>query len=199
MADKRAIKDLRLLLVRTYGGADDDYLYDVIECSTGGYALVGATRSFGGSDTDIWLVRTDSQGGLQWNRTYNYLFEEECPHDNSAYHVAEHSLGGFLIAGSYVMGLLIPPVLRRWGCVLRTDSDGILQNSYIIGDTDSDFELRTVMEWSFLGIPAYVGVGMFDMNGGDLAIGLCGEEAMGYLHVGGGSVKIEDFSCKSNE
>jgi len=55
---------------QTYGGANDDFAYSAIGTSDGGYALTGYTMSFGGGGTNLWLVKTDSSGNMQWNITY---------------------------------------------------------------------------------------------------------------------------------
>jgi hypothetical protein len=57
-------------LSKTYGGASDDNPRSVIQTSDGGYALVGWTYSYGAGSCDFWLVKTDSTGSLQWNKTY---------------------------------------------------------------------------------------------------------------------------------
>jgi len=41
-------------------GKDDEYAYSVVETSDGGYAVVGGS----------WLVKIDSQGRTEWDRTY---------------------------------------------------------------------------------------------------------------------------------
>jgi hypothetical protein len=55
---------------RTYGGSDYDTVYQVIECEDGGYAIIGATASFGIGSNDVWLVRTSYTGQMIWSRTY---------------------------------------------------------------------------------------------------------------------------------
>jgi hypothetical protein len=45
-----------------------DELYEVIECSTGGFALIG--RTFGTAPGQVWLLRVDSAGEFLWNHTY---------------------------------------------------------------------------------------------------------------------------------
>ncbi len=54
---------------QTYGGANEDIAYVVASTSDGGYAIVGSTMSFGAGGTDFWLIRTDSNGVMQWNQT----------------------------------------------------------------------------------------------------------------------------------
>lgn len=54
----------------TYGGTQDDVAKCVIQTSDGGYALAGYTNSSGAGGTDMWLVKTDSNGAMQWNTTY---------------------------------------------------------------------------------------------------------------------------------
>ncbi|MCK4885509.1 hypothetical protein KAS24_05490, partial [Candidatus Bathyarchaeota archaeon] len=55
---------------QTYGGSDRDHCRSLVATSDGGYTLVCSTNSFGAGDTDVWLVKVDSSGGLEWNQTY---------------------------------------------------------------------------------------------------------------------------------
>jgi len=55
---------------KTYGGTNDDRAFSVVETSDGGYAIAGYTQSFGAGSFDFWLVKTDVNGSMQWNRTY---------------------------------------------------------------------------------------------------------------------------------
>jgi len=55
---------------RTFGGAEDDMAFSIIETMDGGYALVGRTDSYGSGGTDAWLVKTDAEGKSQWMQTY---------------------------------------------------------------------------------------------------------------------------------
>ena len=55
---------------QTYGGPEFDYANSLIETSDGGYAIAGGTSSFGVGETDFWLVKTDTQGNMEWNQTY---------------------------------------------------------------------------------------------------------------------------------
>jgi len=53
----------------TYGGAKNDELFDVIETKTG-FAMVGYTSSIGKGKKDFWLVITDKEGKMAWERAY---------------------------------------------------------------------------------------------------------------------------------
>lgn len=82
-------------LTKTYGGIDDDSCYGMIQTSEdGGYALVGTTASFGAGGYDFWLVKVDSSGTHQWNKTYGGTG------DDLAMSFLRTSDGGYLLAGS---------------------------------------------------------------------------------------------------
>jgi hypothetical protein len=55
---------------RTYGGASEEIARSIAQTPDGGYALAGYTESFGAGNQDIWLVKTDSSGNMQWNQTF---------------------------------------------------------------------------------------------------------------------------------
>ncbi len=78
----------------TYGGASADEARSVIQTSDGGYAIAGSTQSFGHGGWDMWLVKTNSIGQIQWNQTYG------TPNDDNAYQVIQLNDGGYAIVGS---------------------------------------------------------------------------------------------------
>jgi hypothetical protein len=87
---------------RTFGGTGRDYANDVVETSDGGYLAVGYTLSYGAGGDDVYLVRTDGSGSLQWSTTYGGSASDV------GYAVANTSDGGYVVAGhtlSYGAGL----------------------------------------------------------------------------------------------
>ena len=54
---------------KTYGGTSIDEGYWMDETSDGGYILCGATSSYGTGTLDGWLIKTDSNGNEDWNKT----------------------------------------------------------------------------------------------------------------------------------
>jgi len=66
-----------LVFVKTFGGSQEDTFHDVITTVDGGYAALGYSQSIDGDIVDndsqinkYWLVKTDSEGTIQWSRTY---------------------------------------------------------------------------------------------------------------------------------
>jgi hypothetical protein len=79
---------------QTYGGINSDVAWVVVEASDGGYAIAGDTYSFGAVNHDMFLVKTDGKGNMEWNKTYGGFNME------LAYALVEASDGGYAIAGS---------------------------------------------------------------------------------------------------
>jgi hypothetical protein len=69
------------------GGWSVDVTYD------GGYIVTGYTRSFGTGKKDLWLVKTDSEGNLLWDKTFGGL------EDDVGMSVVRVADGGYVVAG----------------------------------------------------------------------------------------------------
>jgi hypothetical protein len=76
-----------------YGGSTtDDYGYGIAATADGGYAIAG---SYGSSFSDFWLIKVDSTGVAQWNKTYTRTGTST----ETAYCIALCADGGYAIAG----------------------------------------------------------------------------------------------------
>ncbi|HOO53665.1 MAG TPA: hypothetical protein PLY09_00055 [Methanothrix sp.] len=53
--------------MKTFGGPGDDWGAAVVETKDGGYAAVGVTTSRGSGGSDGWILKTDSDGNLEWD------------------------------------------------------------------------------------------------------------------------------------
>lgn len=56
---------------KTYGGTQYETCTNMDTTSDGGFILGGWTTSFGGTDQDPYIVKTDSNGNFQWHKTIN--------------------------------------------------------------------------------------------------------------------------------
>jgi regulation of enolase protein 1 (concanavalin A-like superfamily) len=80
---------------QTYGGKKQDSASALVQTVDGGFALAGGTKSFGGGEGDMWLVKTDANGVMTWNQTYGGTGRDYI----SASALVQTTDGGFAFAG----------------------------------------------------------------------------------------------------
>jgi len=108
---------------KTIGGPDNERVNSLIQTSDGGYAIAGATESFGAGERDVYVVKLDTNGNLQWTKTIGG------PESDGGNSLIQTSDGGYAIAGytkSFGAG--------EWDvCVVKLDAHGNLQWTKTIG------------------------------------------------------------------
>jgi len=113
---------------KTFGSAELDRGWSVQQTSDGGYIITGATWSFYQDSTDIWLIKTDSNGNLQWDETFGGIYHEE------GRSVQQTVDGGYIIVGAENYS----PYQSGDVWLIKTDSNGNLQWDKTFGDTSYD-------------------------------------------------------------
>ncbi len=81
------------LWTRTFGGGATEEAYSVKQTTDGGYIMTGGTMSYGAGNYDFWLVKTNEDGDMEWNKTYGG--EEK----DKGWSVVQSNDGGYFIAG----------------------------------------------------------------------------------------------------
>ena len=66
------------LWAKTYGGGGNDLSRAVQQTSDGGYIIGGQTQSFGSGGDDIWVIKTDASGNIQWQKTFGGVNDDNC-------------------------------------------------------------------------------------------------------------------------
>ena len=119
---------------RTYGGADNDMGESMTLTSDGGYAIAGYTTSFDIGGGDFWLVKTDADGNMQWNKTYGGLDSD------IANYVIQTNDGGFAIVGSTIS--FGAGGYAFW--LVKTDAAGNMQWNQTYGGLDTDIATTVI-------------------------------------------------------
>jgi uncharacterized delta-60 repeat protein len=78
---------------KTIGGSGWDFARSIIQSSDGGYVVAGKTKSFGAGYSDIYVVKLDSAGNVQWTKTIGGSYNDE------AWSIIQSSDGGYVVAG----------------------------------------------------------------------------------------------------
>ena len=78
---------------KTFGGKEVDYGTCVFQTDDGGFIVAGATSSFGAGGFDIYLVKTDTAGKKEWEKTFGGK-----GWDNPEY-VEQTEDGGYIVTG----------------------------------------------------------------------------------------------------
>jgi len=113
---------------KTYGGIYFDAGYSFKETNDGGYVIVGFTGNFGVGSSDIYLIKTDTVGAVQWSKTYGGINQDV------GLSIQQTLDNGYIIAGytqSFGAG-------NRDIYLIKTDINGNTQWSKAYGGTNSD-------------------------------------------------------------
>ena len=142
---------------RTYGGAGWDEAYCIQPTFDGGFILVGFTDSYGQGHDDVYLIKTDSIGNAQWERTYSEYDWDE------GYRVRQTEDGGYVIAGhTQVLGSGNGEVY-----LLKTDPDGneLWTRTFGGNEYEEGFSLEITDDGGYLigGVTQSFGSGQQDM------------------------------------
>jgi uncharacterized delta-60 repeat protein len=83
-----------LIWEKTYGGSSNDHPFSIQPTADGGYIVAGQSNSFGAGDNDILLLKLDSVGNVEWQKTYGGTA------DDTPNFVQQTSDGGYIVIGS---------------------------------------------------------------------------------------------------
>jgi hypothetical protein len=78
---------------KTFGGTGRDYGHSVQQTADGGFIAAGYTLSYGAGGDDVFLVKTDTAGNLEWQKTYGGSSSD------IGYSIQETTDGGYIITG----------------------------------------------------------------------------------------------------
>jgi hypothetical protein len=113
---------------KTIGGKNVDVGSSIIQTSDGGYAIAGGTKSFGAGKADVYVVKLDANGNLQWTRTVGG------PGNEIGSSLIQTSDGGYVIAGTTAsFGAGEADVY-----LIKLDATGNLQWTKTIGGPEHD-------------------------------------------------------------
>jgi hypothetical protein len=115
---------------KTFGGSDYDFGVFVLQTNDSGYIIGAETMSYGAGGIDAWLIKTDSDGNEEWNKTYGGS-EDEWPY------VILQTTDGYVITG----------LTRSFGAgdydawLIKTDANGNKTWDETYGGTGYDFAM----------------------------------------------------------
>lgn len=121
-----------LLWKKYYGGLKNDSGQCLVQSPDNGYAIIGYTESYGNGGRDVYLIKTDAEGNLLWNKTYG------SHKDDTGYYILSTADGGYAFTGR-IMSDATNDQSNHYIYLIKTDANGIITHE--TGYTDSDSTL----------------------------------------------------------
>ena len=118
-----------IIWIKRYPGNVQDWSRSVIELSSGGYVFVGNTASFGVGQNDVYVVKTDTAGNVEWAKAIGGTA------DDIGYSVVETNDGKIAVSGysnSFGYG-------GYDAFLMMLDISGDLQWTHMFGTPNNDF------------------------------------------------------------
>ncbi|MBF0303632.1 MAG: hypothetical protein HQK73_11375, partial [Desulfamplus sp.] len=115
--------------LKTFGGTKSDYGRSVYPTRDGGFIVTGYTSSIGAGESDVYLIKTDSNGNEIWSKTFG---GKSSDYGNSVYPTSD---GGFIVIGyTYSIGAGESDVY-----LIKTDGNGNEIWSKTFGGEKNDY------------------------------------------------------------
>jgi hypothetical protein len=131
------------LWTKTFGGTGSEVGYSVQQTTDGGYIITGETDSFGNGNKDVYLIKTEGNGVLQWSKTFGETG------DDGGKSVQQTTDGGYIISGSVdTFGNGYSDVY-----LVKTDENGVEQWNKVFGGfnrSDMGFSVQQTTDGGFI-------------------------------------------------
>ena len=111
---------------RTYGYSSSEIGRSVLQTQDGGYIIAGYTNSTGAGKFDVWLIKTNQNGNVIWNKTFGGT------NNDYGRSVQKTSDGGYIIGGETY------GVNGSDFYLIKTDSNGNKQWEKALGSNKND-------------------------------------------------------------
>jgi hypothetical protein len=116
----------------TYGGSRNELALSrgCYQTNDGGYIFNGITSSYGAGNMDVWVVKTNNKGTMEWNQTYGDSKAETC------YNLETTADGGYVFAATKNYGGISGTKDDLW--IVRLDRYGYAHWNLTIGGAEED-------------------------------------------------------------
>jgi len=111
---------------QTFDGPGFEYTYGkgCFQTSDGGYIMCGNTGSYGAGAVDVWVIKTNASGTMEWNRTYGDT------HNDYTWSMTNTSDGDYVIGICKDYGYNSGTMDDIW--IVELNEDGDTEWSYLI-------------------------------------------------------------------
>jgi len=147
------------LWTRTYGGSSTDWAESVQQTADGGYIVAGTTRSFGATEYDFYVVKTNSQSDTLWTRTYGGNG------DDQAHSVQQTADSGYIVAGhTNSFGMGTPDYPNMYLVKTNGSGDTLWTRTYGGSGHDVSYSVDTTADGGYIvaGRTDSFGAGLWD-------------------------------------
>jgi hypothetical protein len=137
---------------KIYGGQNNWFGESIQLTTDGGYIIVGGVYDSALSNYNIYLIKADSNGNLQWTKTFDIT------NNDKAYTVQQTTDGGYIITGhSFSFGFSIGGVF-----LIKTDVNGnLLWSKSLSAISDYGYCVQQTIDGGYIvaGITSVSGIG----------------------------------------
>ncbi len=167
---------------RAIGGGSNNRCPAVIQTSDGGYALVGMTNTYGQGSWDVYVIKLDASGNIQWTRTVGGTDWDY------GRRIVQTADGGYIVLGA-TRSFGQNPGVSFDVYLIRLDANGNLLWTKTIGgtgdDRGNDIILTSDGGYVIVGVTNSFGQGGYDIlllkldSSGNINMGMCGAVSSG--------------------